>query len=152
MTKAAQSRLRISNLTRQTQLAACAEVADHAAARNKGLLGRAGLPPGGGMWIVPCGSVHTFFMKFPIDLVYIDRNKKVKKVRSNVGAWRLSACLSAHSIVELPAGVVRDTQTARGDQLEFSPWDLPADSNSSCSNSLDRETARTPPKRVSGNR
>jgi uncharacterized protein len=113
-------RLRICNLTRQTELASAAELADHGAARNKGLLGRTHLPPGSGLWIVPCESVHTFFMKFPIDLVYIDRNKRVKKVRSNVGPWRLSACLSAHSIIELPAGVVHSTQTLPGDQLEFS--------------------------------
>jgi uncharacterized protein len=114
-------RLTISNLTRQTELACCAELADHGAARNKGLLGRTHLPPGAGLWIVPCESVHTFFMKFSIDLVYIDRNKRVKKVRSNVGPWRLSACLSAHSIIELPAGVIERTQTLPGDQLHFSP-------------------------------
>lgn len=115
------SRLRIRNLTRQTEIASCAEVADTAAARNKGLLGRTGLPVGGGLWIVPCASVHTFFMKFPLDLIYIDRNKRVKKVRDNVGPWRLSACFPAHSILELPAGTVQNTQTHRGDQLEFAP-------------------------------
>lgn len=115
------SRLIISNLTRLTQLASSAEIAQSAGARNKGLLGRTGLPLGGGLWIVPCESVHTFFMKFPIDLVYIDRDKKVKKVRSSVGPWRVSVCLSAHSIIELPAGVILNTQTAPGDQLQFSP-------------------------------
>jgi hypothetical protein len=118
------ARLKISNLTRQTELAAKAETAGTAKTRNKGLLGRAGLLPGEALWIAPCESVHTFFMKFPIDLVYIDRQKKVKKVRSNVGPWRLSACLSAHSIIELPAGVVQATRTAPGDQLEFSPASL----------------------------
>jgi uncharacterized membrane protein (UPF0127 family) len=113
-------RLRISNLTRNTELASSAELADHGAARNKGLLGRTHLPPGAGLWIVPCESVHTFFMKFPIDLVYVDRSKRVKKVQSNVGPWRLSACLSAHSIIELPIGVIKATQTAPGDQLQFS--------------------------------
>jgi uncharacterized protein len=117
-------RLKISNLNRNTTLADRAEVADHAASRNKGLLGRTGLGSGEGLWIVPCESVHTFFMKFPIDLVYIDRNKKVKKVRSSVGPWRLSACLSAHSIIELPAGVIHATQTGPGDQLEFAPVGL----------------------------
>jgi uncharacterized protein len=115
------SPIMILNVTRQTELASSAEVADHGAARNKGLLGRASLAPGSGLWIVPCESVHTFFMKFPIDLVYIDRNRKVKKVRNNVGPWRLSACLSAHSIIELPAGVAQTTQTQPGDQLQFSP-------------------------------
>lgn len=115
--------LRIRNLTRQTEIASCAEVADTSATRSKGLLGRTGLPPGGGLWIVPCESVHTFFMKFPLDLIYLDRKKRVKKVRGNVGPWRLSACLSAHSIIELPAGTVQNTQTHRGDQLEFAPLD-----------------------------
>ena|ERR1700752_2478474 len=119
------SYLKIKNLTSDTVLASHAEIADQPASRNKGLLGRTGLGFGEGLWIVPCESVHTFFMKFPIDLVYIDRNKKVKKVRSAVGPWRLSACLSAHSIIELPAGVVHDTRTAPGDQLEFFVANLP---------------------------
>ena len=69
------------------------------------------------MWIVPCESVHTFFMKFPIDLVYIDRKNKVRKVRHAVGPWKLSACLTAHSIIELPAGTARSTETQVGDVL-----------------------------------
>lgn len=117
--------IRILNLTRKTELARRAEVAETSAARSKGLLGRTELAPGLGIWIVPCESVHTFFMKFPIDLVYIDRNKRVKKVRSSVSPWRLSACLSARSIIELPAGTILLTQTAPGDQLEFSPADVP---------------------------
>jgi uncharacterized protein len=114
-------RLKIQNLTRHTEVASCAEIADTPSTRNKGLLGRTGLPAGGGLWIVPCSSVHTFFMKFPIDLIYINRRKRVKKVRSGVAPWRLSACLSAHSILELPAGTIHSTQTQRGDQLEFAP-------------------------------
>lgn len=113
--------MRILNVTRQTELAGCAEVAETSAARSKGLLGRTSLPAGSGIWIVPCESVHTFFMKFPIDLVYIDRHHRVKKVRNSVPPWRLSACLSARSIIELPAGTALHTQTAAGDQLEFCP-------------------------------
>jgi uncharacterized protein len=116
-------RLKISNFTRQTVLAHCAEVAGHGAARRKGLLGRTSLPQGEGLWIVPCEAVHTFFMKFPIDLVYLDRDKRVEKVRSNVRPWRMSACLSAHSIIELPVGTIQSTQTAPEDKLEFSPAD-----------------------------
>jgi uncharacterized membrane protein (UPF0127 family) len=97
------------------------ELADSSEKRNKGLLGRKHLTPGGGLWIVPCQSVHTFFMQFPIDLVYLDRQKKIKKLRNAVPAWRLSACLSAHSILELPAGTIQSTQTQCGDMLELSP-------------------------------
>jgi hypothetical protein len=60
-------------------------------------------------------------MKFPIDLVYLDRNKKVKKIRNGVPPWRLSACLSAHSVIELASGTVEITQTKPGDKLEFCP-------------------------------
>jgi uncharacterized membrane protein (UPF0127 family) len=120
-TEAPASCVHVTNPSRSTVLATCLEVADSGPKRNKGLLGRKGLAPGGGLWIVPCESVHTFFMQFPIDLVYLDRKHKIKKVKSAVGPWRLSACLSAHSVLELPAGTIRDTQTQKGDALEFLP-------------------------------
>jgi hypothetical protein len=116
-------RLRILNVTRHTLIAGCVEVADRGRKRRKGLLDREGLAAGEGMWIVPCESVHTFGMRFPIDLVYLDRKLHVKKVRSNVIPWRLSACLSAHSVVELVSGTIHKTQTRAGDQLEFSSAD-----------------------------
>src|SRR5258707_15893388 len=119
------SPLKVLNLTREVVLADFVGVADHGAARRKGLLGRSGLPAGEGLWIVPCESVHTFGMKFPIDLVYLDRNKKVKKVRSGVPPWRLSACLSAHSVIELATGTIHRTQTSPGDKLEFFSADPP---------------------------
>ena len=112
---------RVANATRGTVLAERLEVADSAAKRNKGLLGRRGLEPGGGLWIIPCQSVHTFFMQFAIDLVYLDREYRIRKVRRAVGPWRLSVCFSAHSILELPAGTIAATQTQRGDIVEFSP-------------------------------
>ena len=105
------------NQTRKTVLAQAADVADSSAKRRTGLLKHERLEPGEGLWIVPCESVHTFFMKFPIDLVYLDKHRKVKKVRKAVPAWRLSACLTAHSILELPAGTVEQTGTAVGDEL-----------------------------------
>ena len=114
-------RWKIINLTRQNILADRAEVADSATARNKGLLGRNDLQPGEGLWITPCEAVHTFGMKFKIDLVYVDRKKQVKKVCCRVAPWRMSACLSAHSVVELASGTVCGTRTRPGDQLEFSP-------------------------------
>ena len=116
-----ESRLRVTNVTRGTVLATALEVADSGPKRNKGLLGRTGLAEGEGLWIVPCESVHTFFMKFPIDLVYLDRKHRIKKVCDSVPAWRLSVCLSAHSILELPAGTIRGTRTERGDTLDFAP-------------------------------
>ena len=85
--------------------------------RIKGLLGRSSLPRSEAMWIKPCNSIHTFFMKFPIDLVYLGKDRKVRKVRHAVKPWRLSACLSAHSILELPAGAAAKSGTQAGDEL-----------------------------------
>jgi uncharacterized membrane protein (UPF0127 family) len=115
------TRLRVLNLTRGTVLASRLEVADSGAKRNKGLLGRKCLAAGEGLWIIPCESVHTFFMQFPIDLVYLDRQNRIKKTRDCVPPWRLSVCLSAHSILELPAGTIRSTLTQPGDTLDFAP-------------------------------
>jgi uncharacterized membrane protein (UPF0127 family) len=110
---------RITNQTRNTVLATAADIADTSAKRRTGLLKHQSLEPGEGLWISPCESVHTFFMKFAIDLVYLDKHKKVRKVRHAVPAWRLSACLMAHSVLELPAGVAASTGTQVGDQLVF---------------------------------
>jgi len=111
----------VSNVTRQTVLADCVDVADRGEKRRKGLLGREQLALGEGLWILPCEAVHTVGMRFPIDLVYLDRQHRVKKIKSAVPPWRLSACLSAHSILELAAGAIRNSQTKPGDQLELSP-------------------------------
>jgi len=111
-------KLLIRNQTRQTVLADAADLADTSEKRRTGLLKHTGLAPGEGLWIVPCESVHTFFMKFPIDIIYLDKKLKVKKVRHAVPAWRLSACLSAHSVLELPAGAAAQAKTEVGDVLE----------------------------------
>ncbi len=111
------TKVSVWNKTRETCLASAAEVADRASTRRTGLLKHKRLDAGQGMWIVPCESIHTFFMKFPIDVVYMDRRKKVRKVRENIGPWRLSACLLAHSVIELPVGTIAETQTRPGDQL-----------------------------------
>ncbi|MGA2671596.1 MAG: DUF192 domain-containing protein [Terracidiphilus sp.] len=123
--------MQVSNLTRHTVLATCMEVADSGPKRNKGLLGRESLAPGEGLWIVPCEAIHTFWMKFSIDLVYLDRKNRIKKLKSNVGPWRLSACFSAHSVLELPAGTIRKTLTSLGDELEVSSAAQPIDRSAS---------------------
>jgi uncharacterized membrane protein (UPF0127 family) len=110
-------KVQVRNQTRQTVLGAAVDVADTSAKRRTGLLKHERLAPGEGLWIRPCESVHTFFMKFPIDLVYIDKQKKVKKVRNAVPPWRMSACLTAESVLELPAGTAEQTGTRPGDEL-----------------------------------
>ena len=120
--KPARSKLMVvRNETRNSVLANAAETADSGAARRKGLLGRTGLSTGQALWIVPCEAVHTWGMRFPIDVLYLDRKKTVRKVRRAMMPWRLSGSLFAHSVLELPAGTVARTQTCVGDQLRFEP-------------------------------
>ena len=116
-------RLRVKNITRNTQIATNVEIADSGKRRSRGLLGRKGLAAGEGLWIVPCEAVHTFGMQFSIDLVYLDREYRIRKIRRNVPPWRLSACLRAHSVIELAAGSVRENDAQPGDIVEISSFE-----------------------------
>jgi len=111
--------IRVLNATRNTIVATGADVADTSAKRRVGLLKKDKLDAGEGLWITPCESVHTFFMKFAIDLVYLDNKRKVRKVRQAVPPWRISGCFAARSVLELPSGAAAASSTQPGDQLVF---------------------------------
>jgi uncharacterized membrane protein (UPF0127 family) len=113
-------KFRVRNATRGTSRCEAIDVADNSAARAKGLLKRDGLDDGSGLWIVPCEAIHTFFMRFTIDVLYIDRKRRVRKAVKRLVPWRMSMCLPAHSVLELPAGTIERTDTQKGDQLEIS--------------------------------
>jgi len=83
------------------------KIADTMFARMRGLLGRRQLPPGEGLLIRPSPSVHTFFMRFPIDVVFLNRDGDVLKVCESVRPWRAAAARRAHSTLELAAGEAR---------------------------------------------
>ncbi len=107
------------NLTRDTVLAEAADVADTSQKRRTGLLKHESLPAGEGLWIAPCEAVHTFGMKFPIDVLFLSKKRQVLKVRREMTSRRIAFCLRAHSVLELPAGTAASTGTEAGDQLEF---------------------------------
>jgi hypothetical protein len=107
------------NETKGVSLGNLIEVAGESKTRNKGLLGRDYLDEGQGLWIVPCEAIHMFFMRFAIDVLYLDKQKKIVKIVPELKPWRLSACIRAHSVLELPAGVAERTGAAPGDQLEL---------------------------------
>ena len=109
----------VRNLTKGTLIATNAAAADTSAKRRTGLLKHESLPQGEGLWIVPTEGIHTFGMKFPIDVLFLSRARKVIKMRPNMGRRRISLCVWAHSVLELPAGVIDATGTTRGDRLEF---------------------------------
>lgn len=117
------AKLRIRNQSRGTLVADRADIADTSAKRRTGLLKHAGLEPGEGLWIAPCEAVHTVGMKFPIDVLFLDKKKKVLKIKPAMPRWRMAISLFAHSVLELPSGRAAETQTAPGDQLEFEKYD-----------------------------
>jgi len=117
------TRLRIRNQTKGTQLADRADIADTSAARQKGLLKHTGLAEGEGLWIVPCEGVHTFFMKFAIDVIFVNKKRVVTKIRPNMVKSRIAFSLRAHSTIELPVGMIDSSQTDVGDQLELEKYE-----------------------------
>ncbi len=84
------------------------EIADSFVARFRGLMLRAGLPPGGGLLIEPCSSIHMLFMRFPIDAVFVDRDLRVLAVRPRLRPWiGLAAARGARAVIELPVGAAQ---------------------------------------------
>jgi uncharacterized protein len=89
------------------------------AARNKGLLGRDSLPEGTAMIIAPCSSIHTFFMRFPIDVAFVARDGRLVKVCAAVRPWRIAVAVGAFAVIEMPAGAFARSDTTRGDLLSI---------------------------------
>jgi uncharacterized protein len=117
------SKLRVRNQTRNTLLGDRIGMADTSAKRRTGLLKHTGLDPGEGLWIAPTEAVHTFGMKFPIDVLFLDKKRRVLKIRHEMPRSRMAFCLTAHSVLELPSGTAAAMQTVAGDQLEFEKYD-----------------------------
>jgi len=92
-------------------------VADSPLTRLRGLLGRRGLEPGEGLLIRPTGSIHTCFMRFPIDAVFLDREGCVVGVASGVRPWRAAARRRARAVLELGAGQAVARGVAVGDRI-----------------------------------
>ena len=93
-------------------------VADRMLPRMKGLLGKRELVAGEGLLIQPAPSIHTFFMRFPIDVVFLSKNGKVMRVAANVGAWRMRSCRRAFAVLELAAGEAERRGITVGDHID----------------------------------
>lgn len=108
------------NVTRGTSLAHCARVAENPLTRTVGLLRDKSLAHGDGLWIVPCNSIHSFFMRFVFDAVFLDKELRVVHLVREMKPWRISKIvLAAHSVLELPPGTIAQTGTVIGDQFEI---------------------------------
>jgi uncharacterized membrane protein (UPF0127 family) len=86
--------------------------------RMRGLLGRKQLPSGEGLLLRPAGSIHTFFMRFPIDAVFLDRRDVVVAIERDLPPWRVASCRGAKSVLELPAGEAARRGLRPGERLE----------------------------------
>jgi uncharacterized membrane protein (UPF0127 family) len=85
--------------------------------RRKGLLGRNGFEASDALIMAPCFSIHTMFMRFDIDVVFVDDMGRAVKVVRELSPWRIAVDPSAHAVVELPAGSLRDREVNVGDRL-----------------------------------
>lgn len=109
---------KLLNQSKQKVLSLQVEVAESFASRAQGLLGRSNLDIGSALWIKPCKSIHTFFMQFPIDVAFVDKNMVVKKVCTQIHPFRLAlAPLRTHSVFEFASGCLNSENIAVGDQL-----------------------------------
>ena len=116
---AGQVPLALVNERTDTVVADVVELAITRRSRRKGLLGRDELPSSTGMVLAPCRSIHTAFMRFPIDAAFVSRSGKVVKMVHELRAWRMALSLRAYAVVELPAGTLRRRDVATGDRLYF---------------------------------
>ena len=108
------------NRTRSSKVADAVSVADTARARRVGLLGRKSLSPGEGLLIVPTQAIHTFFMHIPIDAVFLDRQRRVKRVYHCLAPNRVTRLVwGAHSVLELESGSLKRSGVQVGDELEI---------------------------------
>ena len=117
-------RLRARNATREAVLGASLEVAESFGGRLMGLMGRAALPPRGGMWLRPGSSIHMLFMRFPIDAVFLahagaEGGRRVVAVHPSLRPWLgvVWWARGADGVLELPAGTAAATGTVVGDVI-----------------------------------
>jgi uncharacterized membrane protein (UPF0127 family) len=119
--------LRALNRTRGTILCERLEVAESMAAKSRGLLGRDGLAPGAGMLfenggVLPLMWMHMFFMRFAIDIVFLDQSNRIIQINHELKPWQVSSIvLGARRALELEAGAAVRSATRKGDQLELAP-------------------------------
>lgn len=99
------------------------ELAVTRAERRRGLLGRDSLDPSAALVISPCWTIHTAFMRFPIDAIFVDRAGRTVRLVRGLAPWRIAVASSAHAVIELPAGSLTTLDIRIGDDLHLEPGD-----------------------------
>ncbi len=114
--------IRVRNVTRDVDLVTRGWMADTFWTRLRGLIGRRGLKPGEGLVIRPCKGVHMWFMRFPIDVLYVGADDRVLDIDEDLRPWAIGRLRRASRyVVELPAGTVHKTGTRVGDKIQVIP-------------------------------
>jgi uncharacterized membrane protein (UPF0127 family) len=98
-------------------LASDVELAMTSAERRRGLLGRDAMAPYSALIITRCAAVHTFWMRFPIDVAFVDSSGRVKKVVEGLGPWRMAGALFASTAIEFPSGTLKHDALRVGDRV-----------------------------------
>lgn len=109
--------MRLVNERTENVLATNVELATTRKARRVGLLGRTRLDPAAGLLLAPCCMVHTAFMRFPIDVLFVARDGRALRVLHAVKPWRAVASMRAHAAIELAAGVLAQHRVVAGDRI-----------------------------------
>ena len=118
----------VHNRTRGATLAHDVRLADTPRSRRTGLLRHQTLDSGQGLWIYPTQAIHTFGMRFYIDVAFLDKRLRVKRLYHNLAPYRLTTLVwGAQSALELCSGSLANTGTAVGDELQFSVREEPSD-------------------------
>lgn len=108
------------NVSRQTVVASHVNIADGYLSRLKGLMGSAGIAPDTGLWIVPCNDIHSCFMRFRFDAIFLNKQLEVLHLVEGMKPWRISRFVKGgHGVLELAEGVIHQTGTQLGDQLAW---------------------------------
>lgn len=112
--------MQILNITKNTEVAHSCNVANTFFSRFIGLLGKKELPKGSGLLLIKCNSIHMFFMKIALDVVFIDKNNTVVAIYEDFKPWKFTPVIKkAYSVMELPVGTIKESHTQVGDVLKY---------------------------------
>jgi uncharacterized membrane protein (UPF0127 family) len=113
------TRHRLVNRRNDAVLATEVRVAGDSAARRRGLLGLDEMPAGQALIIAPCSAIHTWFMRFTIDVAFVTKTGEVVKRYDALPPWRMAIAWRAFAVIELAAGTLRASETVKGDVVEM---------------------------------
>jgi uncharacterized membrane protein (UPF0127 family) len=119
MLRSAEQQHSLQNVRSGRVVANRIELALDSRSRRRGLLGRDTLDKGAALIIAPCNSIHTFFMRFAIDVVFVARDGRVLKTCAGLVQWRIAFSIGAFAVIELPVGAISLSESKPGDILQL---------------------------------